>query len=136
MSAVDPLERGVARVQHRSLSAQQFLLTRTAAGKLRSLTSLPLTSWREVMTRQWDPKRDFALAMLHAERLTRLLADEAVGELLLDQARQFPERRELLERWLEKAEGRSRALLEEITTTGDRLLATLEPQPEVTARAS
>lgn len=136
MSAVDPLERGVAKVQHRSLSAQQYLLTRTAAGKLRSLTSVPLTSWREVMTKQWDPKRDFALAMLHAERLTRLLADEAIAELLLEQARQFPERRELLERWLEKAELRSRALLEEITTTGDRLLATLEPQPEVTAKAS
>ena len=27
--------------------------------------------------KEWDPKRDFALAMLHAERLTRLLADEA-----------------------------------------------------------
>ena len=29
--------------------------------------------------------------------LTRLLADEAIGEILLDQARRFPERRELLE---------------------------------------
>ena len=134
VSAADPLERRVAKVQQRALSAQQYLLTRTAAGKLRSLSSVPVTSWREVMTKQWDPKRDFSLAMLHAERLTRMLADEAIAEILLEQARQFPARRELLERWLERAELRSRALLEEITTTGDRLLSTLEDQASTTAR--
>ena len=77
------------------------------------------------LTKDWDPKRDFALAMLHAERLTRLLADEAVAELLLDQAKEHPERREVLERWLDRAELRGRALHEEITTTGDKMLAKL-----------
>src|SRR6185312_2818714 len=41
-AARDPLERRVARLQSISLSAQQFLLTRTAGDKLRAL---PLAQW-------------------------------------------------------------------------------------------
>jgi alkylation response protein AidB-like acyl-CoA dehydrogenase len=143
VSAKDPLERRVARIQALSLAAQQHLVTRTAAGKLRSLADVPMPQWKEALTKQWDPKRDFALAMLHAERLTRLLADEAVAELLLDQATAHPERRELLERWLDRAELRARALHEEITTTGERMLARLarasrdgEAPPAATASAA
>jgi alkylation response protein AidB-like acyl-CoA dehydrogenase len=125
VSARDPLERRVAKLATTSLSAQQFLLTRTAAGKLRSLADVPVAEWRDALTTGWDPKRDFALAMLHAERLTRILADEAVADLLLEQARKHPHRRDVLSRWLDRAEPRSRALLEEITTTGTRILASL-----------
>ena len=50
--------------------------------------------------------------MLHAERLTRLMADEQIVEILLDQAKANPERRELLERYLDRAELRARALHE------------------------
>ncbi len=121
----DLLARRVARLQLASLSAQRFLITRTAASKLRTLGAVPLAQWRDELTKRWDPKRDFALAMLHAERLTRLLADEAIAEVLLDQARAFPERREVLERWLERAEVRAHALSHEITTTGGRILARL-----------
>jgi alkylation response protein AidB-like acyl-CoA dehydrogenase len=125
LSSRDELEKGVARLQSLSLGAQQFLLTRTAAGKLRSLADVPVHQWTAALTQNWDPKRDFALAMLHAERLIRLLADEAIAEILLEQARRFPERRELLERYLERAEPRARMLHEEITTTGHRILADL-----------
>jgi len=124
-SARDPLERRLARLQVLSLSAQQFLLTRTAADKLKTLAREPVGRWKTVLTKSWDPKRDFALAMLHAERLTGILAREAIAELLLDQARAHPHRRELLERWLDRAEPRVRALHEEITTTGERVLALL-----------
>jgi alkylation response protein AidB-like acyl-CoA dehydrogenase len=126
VSSRDALERRVAKLQALSMSAQQFLLTRTAAGKIKTLADVPVTKWGEVLTGQWDPKRDFALAMLHAERLTRILIDEAVAELLLEQAKVHPHRREVLERWLARAELRSRALHEEITTTGERILAALE----------
>jgi len=125
LSGRDPLEKGVARLQAQSLGAQQFLLTRTAAGKLKSLADVPLPQWAGTLTKNWDPKRDFSLAMLHAERLTRLMADEAIAEILLDQARRFPERRELLERHLARAEPRARYLVEEITTTGQHILADL-----------
>jgi hypothetical protein len=129
LSGRDELERGVARLQTASLGAQQHLLTRTAAGKLRSLADVPVQRWTAELTKSWDPKRDFALAMLHAERLTRLLADEAIAEILLEQARRFPERRELLERFLERAEPRARFLLDEITNTGHRILEDLGAEP-------
>jgi hypothetical protein len=144
VSARDPLERRVARIQALSLSAQQHLVTRTAADKLRSLAGVPVPRWPSALTKRWDPKRDFALAMLHAERLIRLLADEAVAELLLEQSQAHPHRREVLERWLDRADLRARALHEEITTTGERLLSRLaggqapeaSPSPAVTAAAA
>lgn len=128
LSARDTLERRVARVQTLSLSAQQHLMTRTALAKIGGLSEKPMASWMDSLTKQWDPKRDFALAMLHAERLTRLLADEAVAEILLEQAKKHPERRAVLERWLDRIEIRDKALHEQITTTGDKLLASLAPK--------
>ena len=76
--------------------------------------------------RDWTPKRDFPFAMLHSEPLIKLLMDEAIAGLLLKQAKAFPEHHEVLERWLERAEPRGRFLFDEITTTGDRLLARLQ----------
>ena len=125
LSALDPLERRVARLTALSLSAQQHLIQRTATDKLRSLGKHKVREWSKEFFQNWEPKRDFAYAMLHAERLTRLLSDVAISEILLTQARQFPERRELLERYLDRAEPRCNFLHEEITTRGDRLLATL-----------
>jgi alkylation response protein AidB-like acyl-CoA dehydrogenase len=136
VSSRDPLERRVAKLQTLSMSTQQFLVARTASGKLRSLADVPVGRWREVLTEQWDPKRDFALAMLHAERLTRILIDEAVAELLLEQAKAHPHRREVLQRWLDRAELRSRALHEEVTTTGERILASLAAHTNGAERAA
>ncbi|MBI2388716.1 MAG: acyl-CoA dehydrogenase family protein [Deltaproteobacteria bacterium] len=135
VSARDPLERRVAKIQALSLSAQQHLMTKTALAKIGGLADIPVASWRDALTKEWDPKRDFALAMLHAERLTRLLTDEAIAEIFLHQARRAPERREVLERWLDRCEIRDKALHEEITTTGEKLLATLAPTPEGKAAA-
>jgi hypothetical protein len=136
VSSRDPLDRRVARIQALSLAAQNHLVTRTAATKLRSLQHKPVSEWRAEVTQHWDPKRDFALAMLHAERLTRLLADEAICEILQEQAAAHPERRDLFERYLDRAEPRARFLHDEITTTGPRLLAQLEQQAEATREAA
>lgn len=125
LSSRDPLARGVARLSIHVAKAVTFLLTRTAGDKLRLLAQEPSATWLASLRKDWDPKRDFSLAMLHAERLTQLLADEAVAEVLLAQARRVPSRRVWLERWLERAEPRSRALLDVITTTGNRLLVDL-----------
>lgn len=130
LSALDALERRVARLSALSLAAQQHLIQRTAADKLRGLGKYKITEWSREFFQNWEPKRDFAYAMLHAERLTRLMADVAIVEILLDQSRRHPERRSILERFLERAEPRCNALHEEITTRGDRLLAQLREQQQ------
>jgi hypothetical protein len=135
-SARDPLERQVAKIQAISLAAQQHLLLRTAQDKYRGLKGQPVTEWPERFLKNWDPKRDFAYAMLHAERLTRILADEAICEVLLDQANVHPERREVLERYLERAEPRVRYLHDRITTTGQRLLDKLSEDASKLERES
>jgi alkylation response protein AidB-like acyl-CoA dehydrogenase len=129
LTARDPLERRVAKIQRLSTGAQNHLVILTLGAKLGSLPGKPMNRWPKEVAQNWDPKRDFALAMLHAERLTRLLADEAVVELLLEQARKFPERREVLERYLDRAEPRCRFLYDEITTTGSRVLKQLGRSP-------
>jgi hypothetical protein len=125
LSSRDSLERRVARLQQLSLGVQRHLMTKTATDKFRSLQGQPLTEWPSRFLKNWNPKTDFAFAMLHAERLTKLLADEAICEVLLAQAKAHPERRDVLERYLERAEPRCRYWADEITTTGARLLADL-----------
>jgi hypothetical protein len=129
VSVRDPLERGVARLEGLALRAQRHLITRTATDKLRSLRGQSPTTWPGALRRNWNPKRDFASAMLHAERLTRLLADELIAEVLLEQTQRHPHRRSWLERHLDRAEPRARALHDEITTTGSRVLAKLGHPP-------
>lgn len=118
-------EAKVLGLRHNALSAIAFLIRKLAGGKF---SELPLTrpgQWKNLL-QKWDPKRDFALAMLHAERLISLLADAQIAEILLEQSRKDPARAELLERWLERAQPRSGATLQEITHIGLRLLAKLE----------
>ena len=125
LSARAPLERRLAALQWLSLSAQQHLILKTAGSKVKGLKDRPITEWPEELTKNWDPKRDFAYAMLHAERLIQLLSDTVIAELLFKQAKKHPERIELLERHMERAEPRARYLHEQITTTGHRLLSKL-----------
>ncbi len=125
VSGGDSLERRVARAQGICYGAQQHLIRRLLGDKLRSLHGTPLGSRPRALIRDWDPKRDFGLAQLHAERLTALMAEAAICRILLDQAREHPERRELLARYLERAEPRCRFLTDQIHSTGARLLAGL-----------
>jgi len=125
MSASDPLEKRLAKLQLLSFSVQQHLVARTAADKGRALAGKPISEWPERFFKDWDPKRDFAFAMLHAERLTQILADVAICEVLYEQARRFPDRREVLVRYIERAEPRCRYNQDRINSTGDRLLAKL-----------
>jgi hypothetical protein len=131
LSSRDGLERAVARIQSLSFSAQQHLILRTAGDKLKATAQKPIAEWPRQFLKNWNPKRDFAYAMLHAERLTRLLADEVIAELFLEQAKKDPARRAIAERWVERAEPRCRYLLDEITSTGNRLLATLRQDADV-----
>lgn len=128
VSSRNPLERRVAQLQSLSLAAQQHLVLKTAGAKVRGLRGKPIGDWSDELTKNWNPKRDFAFAMLHAERLIQILGDTTIAELLLAQAEKHPEREEVLERHLERAEPRVRYLLDQITTTGQRLLEKLSPE--------
>lgn len=128
VSERDLLARRVARIESLALSAQQHLVTRTAVDKFKSLSGVPIIDWPRELSKEWDPKHDFAHAMLHAERLTKLLTDLKICELLYAQQLKHPQRRELLERYLERAEPRCRFLHDEITTTGERLIHRLHPE--------
>jgi hypothetical protein len=130
LSARDPLERRVARIESTGYQAIQFLISRLTAEKFKELRGRSPRDWTKVLT-GWDPKRDFALAMLHAERLTNILVDAAVCNTLLDQVRSHPERTYILEAYLERAEPRCRFYYDEITTTGLRMLRSLDDQDEV-----
>jgi alkylation response protein AidB-like acyl-CoA dehydrogenase len=125
LSSRDPLEKRVAQLQSLSFAAQQHLVLKTAGDKVKALRGRPIGEWSDELTKNWDPKRDFAFAMLHAERLIQLLTDVVIAELLLEQARKHPERGEILERHLERAEPKARYLHDQITTTGQRLLEKL-----------
>ena len=125
VSARDPLERRVAKIQSQCLQAQQHLIQRTATDKIRGLAGVPVTKWADTFLKNWDPKKDFAFARLHAERLIRLLIEDAICTLLWDQAKQDASRRELLERYLEKAEPTARDLLDRIVHGSDRILTEL-----------
>jgi alkylation response protein AidB-like acyl-CoA dehydrogenase len=139
LSARDPHERRVAKLQALSLDAQQHLIRRTATDKLRAVQDRPLSEWPQAFLRDWDPKRDFSYAMLHAEHLIKLLADVAIAEVLLEQSKAHPERIEVLERWLERAEPRGRHQHDLIVNTGQGLLerlAKLGREREDTAKAA
>jgi alkylation response protein AidB-like acyl-CoA dehydrogenase len=136
LSSRNPLERRVARLQVLSHDVQQFLIRKTATDKFRSVTDLPMNRWSKAFFRDWNPKRDFAYAMLHAERLTQLLADVTICEILLDQARRHPERAKVLERYLSRAEPRCRHLHDRILNTGSELLARLQAANESDPRAA
>lgn len=125
LSARDNLEKRVARLEILELSAMQHLMQKTAAGKIKSLGGKPIGEWPKRFLENWDPKRDFAYAMLHAERLCRLMCDVAICKTLWHQASRHADRRPVLARFLERAEPRGRHLYDVITTTGDRLLAEL-----------
>jgi len=115
--ARDELERSVAAVELRALQAQRHLITKVVGGKLQG----PPSQWKRAFS-NWDPRSDFAPALLHAEKLTWLLSDAAICAELLAQARRHPERSAACARYVERAEPRSRDMLHRIRTTGDRIL--------------
>ena len=125
LSARNPYERRVATLQSLALAAQQHLVLKTAGDKFKGLVGRPLAEWPDELTKNWDPKRDFAYAMLHAEHLIQLLGHAIIAEVLLAQGQRHPERLEVLERHLDRSEAHARFLHDQITNGGERLLRKL-----------
>ena len=134
--ASGPRVRRVAGLRLNVMLAQRNLMMRIAGKKAAGLRGRPVMEWRKGFVDEWDMRSDFAPALLHAERLTQMMVDLRIADALHNQAKSFPERGDILDRHLERAEPRSRFLLDQIRTTGDRLLATLRGEPESAAAAA
>jgi len=136
-SASNSREANLARVRLAVARAKRHLISKTAVEKFKEVSQKPVTDWADELSSDWDPKRDFAHALLHAERLTRMLADEAICEILHEQARKYPERRQVFDRYVERAIPRCESLYDEIVSRGDRLIGELHAEQETsTPRAA
>jgi len=122
--ADDPLERRAAALRHQSLVAMRTLMTRVVKHKYGVAKSSPEMRLAQAF-KTWNAKTDFAPALLHAENLAWLLADAVTAEELWQQAKVHPDRRSVLERFLERAEVRGNDRFYRIQHTGKRLLDAL-----------
>jgi len=122
-TAEGELARMVARADAALASATEKLLLRIFGSKLRAEWQRGVKGkdarsagqyLMDEFMRKWDARADFSHGLLHAERLTRLLADVAIGKILLKQAQHFPERRGLAERFVHRMVLRAEATAREI----------------------
>lgn len=125
----DPLEKQLAKLFACKYKALQTILLRIARNKLRSTYDMPIGDWTEALFSQWDAKVDFAPGLLHAERLTRILADVTIARVMVKYAnrhgKKFPQRIVDAERFMKRADLRCRYWLTEIEEHGTELLADL-----------
>ncbi len=121
----DPLEKNLSRLFAYKYKALQTILLRIAKNKMKATYELPVGDWTEALFSQWDPKVDFAPGMLHAERLTKILAEVTIARILVKYAIKYPDRRKDAERFLKRADLRCRHWLAEIEEHGTELLADL-----------
>ncbi|MDH3534360.1 MAG: acyl-CoA dehydrogenase family protein [Gammaproteobacteria bacterium] len=128
LSARDPLQRKLAGLQSKGYGAMQHILAHIAKDKWSYVTDKKVIEWPSAFFKDWDAKRDFGFGLLHAKRLTRILSEVAIAKVLVKQAEQFPERRELAERFLDRAAPVVNWMHDEIHHTGDSVLEKLAVQ--------
>jgi 3-(methylthio)propanoyl-CoA dehydrogenase len=103
-SHADEIERMYYKAEASLYQSVLAIVTRVASGKLRR--TIADKGWSEVsdfvkMT-SWDPKVDFAPALVHADRFARALSEVAAARVLLDQAASHPERRKIAGRYVRR----------------------------------
>ncbi len=116
------VERGLHQAEVKLYQAIEAILMRIVGTKVRSeWTHLAQGSLleridylRSGFLREWDAKEDFAFGLLHAERLTKILADVYVARILVRQAKEHPEREVYARRWVTRMLPRVSALSQEI----------------------
>ena len=128
LSARDPLQRKLAGLQSKGYGAMQHILAHIAKDKWSYVTDKKVIEWPSAFFKDWDAKRDFGFGLLHAKRLTRILSEVAIAKVLVKQAEQFPERRELAERFLDRAAPVVNWMHDEINHIGDSVLEKLAAQ--------
>jgi 3-(methylthio)propanoyl-CoA dehydrogenase len=117
----DDVQRTYFKAEASMYQAIATILGRLATGKLRR--TIEEKGWSEVSDfvkmSSWDPKKDFAPALVHAERFAAALAQVASARILLEQARKFPQRRKIAERYVKRMAPRVAYLTDQISA-GDQ----------------
>lgn len=129
-SAKTAEERSLARLESLYYSTVQTILTRMVVDKFGSLMGKPLTDWKTIFLKSWDPKNDFSFGLLHAERFTIITSRLWMAKALVKQAlkvkdsKKRAERLELSARFMERAEPKMRGLLLEIEASKSSIFRT------------
>ena len=120
------MRRRVASLETIKHGAIRSLISAIAIRKVKGVRGRPMADWAPSVLRDWDAKKDFAPALLHAERLTQIMTICETSTILLEQCESHREREEVLKRYLEQYEDLAQHLLREITTRGRPLLDSLD----------
>lgn len=144
-TATDPMVRSVHKAEALAFGATETILMRIFGAKVRS-------EWRKGLEgkdpsafgrylskeflRHWDARTDFSRGLVHAERLTRMLADVAMAKTLSRQAARHPERVELATRFLRKMLLRVEAEAREIEEADDTVLEAIADRRKETEAQS
>lgn len=142
LSKPGPFAREAARIQFLATTSQDeteklfyksesklnqalfTILARIASGKLRSTVAdkgiMEIGQFANMSS--WDPKVDFTQGLVHAERFTRAKADLEAARILLDQAKKFPERKQIAERYMRRMAPRVAHECEQITANDNTVL--------------
>lgn len=127
MTSSDRHERQMGKLQTVADQARLKLMAKVLGYKVKDLGAADFPKLASHF-KSWDVKKDFAPALLHAERFTLILCDVAIAEILFDHAKRFPERADVFERFVERSIPRTQYWLGLIENTGDRILETLADQ--------
>lgn len=123
-TAHDETEKLFYKAEASLYQAMFSILARIASGKLRrTVADKGITEIGQFANmKSWDPKVDFTQGLVHAERFTRAKADVEAGRILLDQAKKFPERRKLAERYMRRMAPRVAREVDAITANESSVL--------------
>lgn len=122
------LDRALAQGEVKLYQSIEAILGRIVGDKVKSEWSKRLSQGtlaerlaylRSKFLRSWDAKQDFAHGLVHAERITKMLADLAVARVLLRQGKQHPERLVYARRWITRMLPRLTALAMEVQAGSD-----------------
>jgi 3-(methylthio)propanoyl-CoA dehydrogenase len=121
------LDRALAQGEVKLYQSMEAVLGRIVGKKVRTEWSTlaqgsvgeRLGYLRSKFLRAWDARQDFGHGLVHAERITKMLADLAVARVLLQQGKAHPERLVYARRWITRMLPRLTALAMEVQAGSD-----------------
>jgi 3-(methylthio)propanoyl-CoA dehydrogenase len=122
------LDRALSQGEVKLYQSIEAVLGRIVGDKVKSEWSKRLSQGtlaerldylRSKFLRSWDARQDFAHGLVHAERITKMLADLAVARVLLRQGKAHPERLVYARRWITRMLPRLTALAMEVQAGSD-----------------